>query len=305
MKNQQEYNDLLQPELLNSVEGLVLMSKMIIGSYLLGQNQSIKTGQGQVFRQYRSYQPGDDLRLLDWKMYARSGRYFVKESEIETNITVKFVIDASASMLHEDQPKGSKVSIKKIDFARLLAATLAHLALEQGDAIGLFAINENQLVQLAPRQHRQHLHRFVYELLQIKPGGKFPAVNDSPLLYHNQGGNKEMIVFISDMYQHSHEIYKTLEQLSALRNEVLFFHLMGNNELELNYKGTVTLEDLETGQRVQVDSQKVRKQYKEQLAQHLNKIKTQMLDLEISYDLFSMGEPLDRALNDFLVKRRF
>jgi hypothetical protein len=80
---------------------------------------------------------------------------------------------------------------------------------------------------------------------------------------------------------------------------------MGNNELELNYKGTVTLEDLETGQRVQVDSQKVRKEYKTQLEQHLNKIKTQMLDLEISYDLFSMGEPLDRALNDFLVRRNF
>jgi hypothetical protein len=145
----------------------------------------------------------------------------------------------------------------------------------------------------------------VYELLQIEPGGTFPAVDDSPLLYHNQGGNKEMIVFISDLYQHSNEIYKTLEQLSALRNEVLLFHLMGNNELELNYKGTVTLEDLETGQRVQVDSQKVRKEYKTQLEQHLNKIKTQMLDLEISYDLFSMGEPLDRALNDFLVRRNF
>ena len=296
---QQTYEELLNPELINSVDGLILLSKMIIGGYLLGQNQSIRTGQGQVFRQYRSYQPGDDLRLLDWKMYARSGRYFVKESEIETNITVKFVLDASASMLHEDNNR-----IKKIEFARLMATTLAHLALEQGDAIGLYAVNDNQLVQLSPRQHRQHLHRFVYELLQITPGGGFPTINDHPLLYHNQGGNKEMVVFISDLYEHSGELYETLEQLSALRNEVLFFHLLGQNELDLNYKGTVTLEDLETGQRVQVDSQKVRKQYQENLKQHLHKVEQQMLDLEVSYDLFSMGDPLDKALSDFLKRRQ-
>lgn len=301
---QQEYEELLKPELLNSVEGLALMSKMIIGGYLLGQNQSIKTGQGQVFRQYRSYQPGDDLRLLDWKMYARSGRYFVKESEIETNISVKFVIDASASMLHEDQTKTTGAKLQKIQFARLMATTLANLSLEQGDAIGLYALNDNQIVQLSPRQHRQHFHRFVYELLQVDAGGTFPKVDDNPLLYHNQGGNKEMIIFISDMYEHSDEIYKTLEQLSALRNEVLFFHLMGQNELELNYKGTLTLEDLETGQRIQVDSNKSRKQYKEQLQQHLDKVKDLMQDLEISYHLFSMGDPLDKALNDFLTRRQ-
>lgn len=301
---QQTYEDLLKPALLNSVDGLVLLSKMIIGGYLFGQNQSIRTGQGQVFRQYRSYQPGDDLRLLDWKMYARSGRYFVKESEIETNISVKFVIDASASMLHEDLNKVNNTRLRKIEFARLMATTLAHLALEQGDTIGLYAMNESQLVQLSPRQHRQHLHRFVYELLQINAVGVFPQVNDNPLLYHNQGGNKEMIVFVSDMYEHSGEIYKTLEQLSTVRNEVLFFHLMGQNELELNYKGTLTLEDLETGQRVQVDSNKIRKQYKAQLHQHLEKIKGQMFDLEISYNLFSMGDPLDKALNDFLMRRQ-
>lgn len=296
---QQTYEELLSPELLNSVDGLILLSKMIIGGYLLGQNQSIRTGQGQVFRQYRSYQPGDDLRLLDWKMYARSGRYFVKESEIETNITVKFVIDASASMLHEDHHK-----IKKIELARLMATTLGHLALEQGDAIALYAVNESQIVQLSPRQHRQHLHRLVFELLQITPGGGFPTIHNHPLLYHNQGGNKEMIVFISDMYEHSGEIYETLEQLSALKNEVLFFHLLGQNELDLNYKGTVTLEDLETGQRVQVDSQKVRKQYQENLQQHLHQIEQKMLDLEVSYNLFSMSDPLDKALGDFLKRRQ-
>ena len=296
---QQTYEALLNPELLNSVEGLLLLSKMIIGGYLLGQNQSIRTGQGQVFRQYRSYQPGDDLRLLDWKMYARSGRYFVKESEIETNITVKFVIDASASMLHEDRN-----GIKKIEFARLMATTLGHLALQQGDAVALYAVNQNQIVQLSPRQHRQQLPRLAYELLQIVPGGGFPTVHEHPLLYHNQGGHREMIVFVSDMYEHSGEIYETLEQLSALKNEVLFFHVLGQNELDLDYKGTVTLEDLETGQRVQVDGQKVRKQYQEHVQQHLHQIAQRMLDLEVSYDLFSMDNPLDKALSDFLKRRQ-
>src|SRR6187455_1183095 len=125
--------ELLKPEILNTVNGLELVARIIVEGFMSGSNQSQSIGSGQEFSQYRNYEPGDDLRQLDWKMYARSERYFIKQAEIETNITVKFMLDASNSMAYEEQ------GITKLQYAKVLTAALAYLARRQGDTFGLYA----------------------------------------------------------------------------------------------------------------------------------------------------------------------
>ena len=159
--------------------------------------------QGLEFSQYRSYQPGDDLRWLDWKMFARSDRYYIRESEMETSISVRFLIDASRSMLHEDN------GISKIDYAKYMAAALGWLAHTQSDAIGLYVFKEGDLFSLASRKDAQHLTRFFYQLQNIQPSGKFTE----PIHYkHIFSGEqkRELLVFITDMYERDGEITQLL-----------------------------------------------------------------------------------------------
>src|SRR3569832_588151 len=122
----------LDPKVLMTIKNLPLLAKTVVDGFMIGLNKSTVKGPGLEFSQYRSYQPGDDLRWLDWNMYARSYRYYIRESEIETSISVRFLIDASASMLHENN------GISKIDYARLIVASLSWLGHLQGDSSGMY-----------------------------------------------------------------------------------------------------------------------------------------------------------------------
>src|SRR6056297_1367973 len=156
---ERDYHDLLKPEVINTVSGLSLISRIVVEGYTSGLNRSKSVGPGMEFSQYRGYEPGDDLRLLDWKMLARSGRYYIKQSEVETHISVKFVLDASQSMQHEEQ------GLSKIDFARVMIASLAWLAHSQGDAVGLYALNNYKLRSIQPKVQKKHFNRFLQELI--------------------------------------------------------------------------------------------------------------------------------------------
>ncbi len=287
---------LLDPKVLMSVKGLALAAKTTVDGFMAGINKSTVKGPGLEFSQYRSYQPGDDLRWLDWKMYARSDRYYIRESEVETSISVRLMIDASASMNHEDS------GFKKIEYARYLAASLAYLANMQSDAIGLYVFNNGGMFTLAPRQDYQHLSRLFYQLEQIKPSGEFTKLTDYKDIYVGTG-KKELLIFITDFYQKGNEIFQLLDNLSVLKHEIIVFQVMGENELQLDYDGFSTLEDLETGATVQVDMDKARKTYQNAIAEHLEKIRIGLLDRHIYYRMIKMNEPLEQALRDFLKQR--
>lgn len=286
---------MLDPKVLMTIKDLPLLAKTVIDGFMNGFNKSTVKGPGLEFSQYRSYQPGDDLRWLDWRMFARSDRYYIRESEVETSISVRFLIDASASMNHEDN------GLKKVDYARFLAASLAYLANLQGDSVGLYTFQDGGLFSLASKPDPQHLKRLYYHLEEIKPAGKFTQpVHYKELFAGN--GRKEMLIFITDMYQQNGEISKLLDSLSALKHEVIVFQLMGQNELDLDFKGYSTLEDLETGETIQISTQQA-KAYQEGLQQHLSGIRMELLGKHIVHRLISTAEPLDKALRDFLVQR--
>ena len=287
---------LLDAKILMTIKNLQLAAKTTIDGFMAGINKSKVKGPGLEFSQYRSYQPGDDLRWLDWKMYARSDRYYIRESEIETSLSVRFLIDASASMNH------SSGNVTKIEYARYLAASLGYLASMQNDSVGLYVLQGSNVFSLPSKKDHQHLSRFYYQLENISPQGKFTE----PVHYKEifAGSSKrELLVFITDLYQEHEEIITLLDALAALKHEIIVFHLMADNELELDYKGYSAVEDMETGKVVSIGSATSKDFYKQNLANYLSSIRTAMLNRNIFYRMINMGEPVDQALKDFLNQR--
>lgn len=287
----------IDPKVLAKIKDLPLLAKTVAEGFLAGHNQSLRRGAGLEFSQYRSYQPGDDLRQLDWKMLARSDRYYIREAEVDTSITVRFVVDSSASMAHEDIN-----GLRKIEYARFLVASLAYLATAQGDSVGLYILHEKQLINLTPRSDNMHLQRFWHQLSAVEPQGKFPDARAAGNLFSNTR-QKELTVFLTDLYEQEDEITKLLYMLGAQRHELLLFHLMARNELDFSYSGTLTFEDLETGQTLQVNTAAQRQLYLQRLQEWLRQTEHGMRNRQIAYDLFITDEPLDKALRTFLQKR--
>lgn len=289
-----QLKDLFKPEIINTVNGLELIARIIVEGFMSGSNRSQSIGIGQEFSQYRGYEPGDDLRLLDWKMYARSERYFVKLSEIETNITIKFIVDTSHSMSYAED------GVSKLQYAKVMVAALGYLARKQSDAIGLYGINDKNLEVVQPRFENQQFMRFVNALVNLKSEGTWGHKTES-LINHT---GKEMIVFVTDLYDQDKDILSFISQLKTSRNEVIVFHLMGKDEHDLSFEGAFTFEDLETQSRVKVDTAVKQKEYKLLMNQWIEDTRNFLLEKNISYAFVSLDEPVENTLRNFLKTRK-
>jgi uncharacterized protein (DUF58 family) len=287
--------DLLKPEVLNSVNGLELVARIVVEGFMTGSNKSQAIGYGQEFSQYRNYEPGDDLRQLDWKMYARSERYFIKQAEIETNITVKFIIDASNSMGYSEN------GVSKLMYSKMISAALAYLARKQGDTFGLYTVNENRVSIVRPRFEQQQFMRFLHELIEVKAESTWKKNGIEQLLDHH---GKELIVFMTDLYAVENELLDFIQTLKTSRNEVIVFHITGKKELELSHGGSFTFRDLETNATVKVDTLEQQKEYVARMTEWIQQTRLTLLEKAVSYHQINMNESLDNVLRDFLKKRK-
>ena len=287
---------MLSPELLHGLRNLSLAARQAAEGFLNGAHASRRHGAGMEFSQYRPYQPGDDLRRLDWRLAARSDRYYLRESEIDTSLTVHLLLDASASMNHRDDN-----GLTKLDYARLLLAALAYLATQQGDAVGLTILSPAGLQHLAPRADARQLPRLYHALETAEAAGHFPSAGTlAPLTARRQ---RALTVCVSDLYEESTEINALLTRLRATSGDVLLLHLMAHNELKFNYQGAVTFRDLETGQTLQIDADQQRPAYHQQLQNWLRDTAQTARRQGFDYHQLSTAEPLDGAIREFLRRR--
>jgi len=293
----QDYHQLLRPEIINTVSGLSLISRIVVDGFLSGLNRSNSVGPGMEFSQYRGYNPGDDLRLMDWKMLARSGRYYIKQSEIESQVTVKFIVDASASMMHKDK------ELSKIEFVRVLVASLAYMAQNQGDSVGLFALNEKKVMRMHPKADKKNYNRLLLELVHITTDGKWPEATVAANRISSRGA-KELIFFLTDMYESENEISTFIKELKTSRNEVVVVQIMGGGEMDFNFKNNVIFEDLESGLKVKVNAEQAKAQYLKAMEAMMTKNKNQLLANGVSYHVFRMDAHLGEALQLFLKQRK-
>ncbi|MBN9384664.1 MAG: DUF58 domain-containing protein [Chitinophagaceae bacterium] len=290
-------SELQDHHILMAIKDLSLAARRTIDGFMTGINKSKVKGPGLEFSAYRSYQPGDDLRWLDWKRYARSDRYYIRESEIETSISIRLLVDASNSMAHRDG------AFTKLDYARLLAASLGWLAHMQGDAFGLYIFQEGDVFSLSSRKDPQHLARYFHQLENIRPGGRMGDPTQYKHIFTSHQ-KRELLVFITDMYEREGEITRLLEILASLRHEIIVFHLMGKNELEMDYKGYQHVQDLETGEMMPFNDILSPDGYKDRLNRWLDAVRMQLLDKQITYQLIRMDQPPGDALRGFLKQRQ-
>ena len=288
--------ELLKPEILNTVDGLELIARIIVEGFMSGSNKSQSVGAGQEFNQYKNYQAGDDLRQLDWKVFARSERYYIKQSEIETNITVKFIIDASHSMAYEED------GLSKLQYAKVMTAALGYLARKQSDTLGLFTVNDKHIAVVQPRFEQQQFIRFLNELVHLKSEGTWRKGNGMGQLFDHH--SKEMIVFVTDLYDDSDDLQHFISKLKTTRNEVIVFHLMGKHETNFDFDGSFTFEDLESGVRTKADTVIQRNEYSQRVEKWLGNSRKWMLEKQINYQLIFINEPVDVALRNFLHQRK-
>ena len=287
---------MLTPEHLHGLRNLSLAARQAAEGFLNGAHASRRHGAGMEFSQYRPYQPGDDLRRLDWRLAARSDRYYLRESEVDTSLTVHLLLDASASMNHRDDN-----GLTKLDYARLLLAALAYLAQQQGDAVGLSILSPTGLRHLPARADTRQLPRLYHALETTEAVGNFPAAAAlAPLTARRQ---RALTVCVSDLYEDEAEIIALLTRLRAVSGDVLLLHLVANNELNFNYKGPVTFKDLETGRTLQLDADQQRPAYLQQLQEWLRSTAQTARRQGFDYHLLNTAEPLDQAMREFLRRR--
>mgnify|MGYP001472048233 CR=1 FL=1 len=275
-----------------AIKDLALAAKTTVDGFMSGLNSSRLQGEGVAFSQYRNYLPGDDLRALDWKAFARTGRYYIRQSEPEKTITVQVVVDASASMNHDCD------GYPKIAYAKQLAAALALLAYRQGDRVGLTTFSGAGVQRIAPTQDGQQLHRIYHTLGQVQAEGRFAGLDDHKSLFRNQG--KQLMVILTDFHEHAGELTKLLALLRAQGQEIIVLHLMAGNELTGRLGNYDALQDLETGEIVVLGRSRAKPQL---LDQYLETSRKTLLRHNVYYELVNANETPAQALRAFLVRR--
>lgn len=278
------------------VRDLELAARMVVDGMMLGRHTSRRAGAGLEFSQYRSYQPGDDLRRIDWKLLGRSDRYFVREAETETSITVRLLLDATGSMAHEEN------GVSKLDYARFLAAALALLAHRQGDAVGLYLLSDGRAVTLPPRREPSQLHRLLHQLDRVQPAGRWPVWSALERAIAPDSA-RGITIFIGDFHERSDEIRAAVKRLAGARHEVICFQVLGDIEREFAYQGTVTLEELETGRRLDLVAERSRDAALGRLETQLRELRYAVEESGAALVPCLLAQPFEGPLREYLGRR--
>lgn len=282
---------------LMQIKSLELRAKTVVNGLWSGIHRSPLHGFSAEFTEYRDYSPGDDLRYLDWRVYARSDRYFVKRFEDETSLRCHFLLDLSRSMGFA----GGDYS--KAEYAKTLTASFAHFLLSQRDSVGL-ATFSSRVEGFIPARHRTgHLRRLLLALDRPAAGEETDLVR--PLTEIAERVKKRgLLVLVSDLLAPLETFRKELGYLTALGHEAVIFQVLDPAELSLEFENAAWFQDIESGRELYVDPQRARRDYQRRLAEHLDRIRMASESLGITYRLVSTGEPLELVLGDFLRTRR-
>jgi uncharacterized protein (DUF58 family) len=295
----------IDPKTLARVKDMPLIARTVADGFLHGLNASRQRGVGIEFNQYRSYEPGDDPGRIDWKLFARSDRYFVREAERESEIDVWFLLDASGSMQlgSQGQSSGAEPRWNKSNYARHLIATLAYLAQRQGDSVGFLSLSSRALEFLPAANGERHWRRLLQVLSQNVSGDYFPPLN---LLTHylNQMTKPSLIFVLSDFHQRQSEITHFISQLNTSRSEVVALKILCDDEIEFNYSGAIRFKDLETQQEILLSAGDLKAAYLQAFNHYQESIEEKLRQSSVASYLVNIDQPLDQVLYEYLKQRQ-
>jgi uncharacterized protein (DUF58 family) len=291
----------IDPATLARIGNLELLARTVVDGFINGLHRAPYLGMSLDFAEHRAYYPGDDIRRIDWRVYARTERYYVKEFEADTNSNFMVLLDISRSMRY----RGTGVA--KLDYAKFLAASLSYFSREQRDRVGMLTF-DSDIVDYVPASAK-HLDVVLHTLDRARaerPGALHASLVKATELLRRRG----VIVLISDLYDEPVRVQQAAGMLRHRGHDVIVFHVLDRSEIELD--GTVggislddatSLEDLESGERMPVVTPRVRDRYRELVREHIETLRRLLTEVRVDYALFDTTQPLDHALFAYLAAR--
>jgi uncharacterized protein (DUF58 family) len=288
----------LNPDVLAGISGLELIAKTVVQGFVSGLHRSPNFGFSQEFAEYQSYSPGDDLRYVDWNVYARSDRLYLKRYRGETNTLLTVLLDASNSM------KYTSHTVTKMDYARYTAASLFYLTSQmQRDAAGVIIFDDELRDYIRPSTRQGQLHRLLAALERAEPRARTDFAK--PILhFQDMLRRRGFVVLISDFYEDPETIVRTVEPLRFHGNEVLLFHVLDPQEIQPKLREPTTLIDLETDEAMEVTPDYANREYRDKMGAHMTALEQRVRAAGLEYCLLRTDRPLDSALREFLSVRQ-
>jgi len=288
----------LNPDVLAGISGLELIAKTVVQGFVSGLHRSPNFGFSQEFAEYRAYSPGDDLRYVDWNVYARADRLYLKRYRGETNTLLTVLLDASNSMRYTSH------SVTKMDYARYAAASLFYLTSQmQRDAAGLIVFDDELRDYIRPSTRQGQLHRLLAALERAEPRARTDF--GKPILhFQDMLRRRGFVVLISDFYDTPEKIVRTVEPLRFHGNEVLLFHVLDPQEIRPKLGEPMTLIDMETDEALEVTPEYAHHDYREKMDAHIKHLSERVRAAGMEYYLLVTDRPLDGALREFLTLRQ-
>jgi uncharacterized protein (DUF58 family) len=285
----------VDPKVLARVGNLELVSRSVVDGFINGLHRTDVFGASVDFAEHRGYVPGDDIRRVDWRLYARTDRYYIKEYEADSNANFSVLFDVSKSMGFAG-PGG----LSKLDYARMLAGCLTYLVHRQRDRVGLVAFDDDIVEHVPPSA--KHMDTVLHVLDRLKPSK--PGNLREPLRKMAEHfGRRGMLVIISDLYEEPDVIMEAVGPLRFRGNDIIIFHLLDPAELEFNFSEASAFEDLESGEQIPIVPHALREEYQRLIRAHVDAIAQRCKASRIDYTMIDTSRPLDHALFTYLSVR--
>lgn len=290
----------LDPKTLNKIRSLDLRARLVVDGFITGQHKSPYHGFAVEFASHREYVPGDEIKHIDWKVWSKTDRYYIKEYEEETNLKLTILLDCSKSMRYGEEAGDGSWS--KFQYGATGAACLAYLARHQQDAIGLITFDTGIRLKLPPSSHPSHLKLLVHEIERTEPDNR----TDVGGVFRNLAeeiGKRGLVVLVSDLFVDLATLKTTLQHFRHRRHEVVVFHVMHDHELTFPFNDNTQFKGLEVDMQLLTEPRSLRKTYLEVVERYLHQVRKTCAACGIDHVLMNTSEPLDAALASYLAFR--
>ena len=284
----------VDPKVLARVKDLELLARSVVDGFINGLHRAPYFGASIDFAEHRGYVAGDDIRRVDWRLYARTDKYFVKQYEADTNANFAVLLDVSRSMGFASQ------GLSKLEYGKFLAACLAYLSHKQRDRVGIITFDE-KVVTHVPTSAK-HFNVLLHTLDQAKPERQGRLLENIKMLAEHFR-RRSIVALISDLYENPEDLLDALKPYSFLGNDLVVFHVLDPAEIEFPYTDASRFEDLESGEVVPVVPEVFADQYRKMMQEHIEAIRSKCSESRIDYVLLNTSKPLDEALFAYLGNR--
>ncbi|HEX2897570.1 MAG TPA: DUF58 domain-containing protein [candidate division Zixibacteria bacterium] len=291
------YQKYLNPDIVSKLKGMEIRARMVVEGFIAGMHKSPYHGFSVEFAEHRQYMPGDNIRDIDWKVYAKSDRFYIKQFEEETNLKSYLLLDCSASMAYRSDDR-----ISKLDYARLLSGALSYMMLRQRDSVGLVTFDEKLRRYIPPRSKYGHLHVLLNELANQEPSDK---TNITSTLHEMADRIKRrgLVIIMSDLLDEAQKIISGLKHFRYNKHEIIVFHILDPRERDFAFPREAIFKDMETGEELTTLPYQIKKYYSEQVKAFSDEIASACRQSNIDYHPIDTSMPFDKALYAFLAKR--